>query len=618
MDSSQRKSFKLAGRRVFHRNYLFLVFLCLILSLFGTEGNLSVMILEVKDSGAFENITEQEPTSILDSQDVFQDIVNGDLGKSIQTSDQILQNIRETESGNEILGRTNGVLAGLVNAVASGKLYVDLAMRLRSLTETDQGAALLFMVLDLLRTVLIWIFIRNIYCGIIRRLFLELRIYDKIPFTDALHFAEVRRWFKASWTLFVKEVFYFLWSLTIVGAVIKYYSYYAVPYIVAENPGIGTLEAITLSRRMMNGHKKEAFLFDLSYIGWYLLMLVTLGLSDLFYGLPYRMAGRSEYYCYLRSLAIRNQIPLSEKLDDRYLYEKADKILLYETYFDVVDRQAYLLENKVELSPKSQFVSRWFGIWLGTLKKKKQYEELEGIKYQMHNDRNRRDGRAYPKRLNPRYKASGIRLKMPFTFLRSYSVWTLMLLFILFSSVGWIWEVSLHLMQGEGFINRGMLHGPWIPIYGAGGIIALMLCTRFRKNPVKEFFFSVLLCGCIEYLGAYILETRYHEKWWSYEGNFLNLHGRICAEGLLVFGVACMLVVYLIAPLFDYFLSMMKNRVLCMIAVSLMAVFVVDAAYSSVNPNMVKGAIVAHDQETDSVPPDGQSSSETGAEENAA
>ena len=135
---------------------------------------------------------------------------------------------------------------------------------------------------------------------------------------------------------------------------------------------------------------------------------------------------------------------------------------------------------------------------------------------------------------------------------------------------------------------------------------------------MKEFFFSVLLCGCIEYLGAYILETRYHEKWWSYEGNFLNLHGRICAEGLLVFGVACMLVVYLIAPLFDYFLSMMKNRVLCMIAVSLMAVFVVDAAYSSVNPNMVKGAIVAHDQETDSVPPDGQSSSETGAEENAA
>ena len=49
-----------------------------------------------------------------------------------------------------------------------------------------------------------------------------------------------------------------------------------------------------------------------------------------------------------------------------------------------------------------------------------------------------------------------------------------------------------------------------------------------------------------------------------------------------------------------------------------MAVFVVDAAYSSVNPNMVKGAIVAHDQETDAVPPDGQSSSETEAEEDAA
>ncbi len=618
MDSTQRKMFKQAGRRVFHRNYLFLVFLCLILSLFGTEGDLSVMILKTKEPNSFESITEQKPSSILNAQDVYNDLANGDLAKSIQTSDQILDNIRETESGNEILGRTNGVLAGLVNAAASGKLYVDLAMRLRSITKTDEGAALLFLVLDMLRTVLIWIFIRNVYGGIIRRLFLELRIYDKIPFTDALHFAEVRRWFKAAWTLFVKDLFLLLWSLTIVGGFIKYYSYYAVPYIVAENPGIGPLEAITLSRRMMDGHKKEAFLFDLSYIGWYLLLCVTLGLSDLFYGLPYRMAGRSEYYCYLRAQAIQKQIPLSEKLDDRYLYEKADKILLYETYFDVVDKQAYLLENKVELSPRKQFASRWFGIWIGTLKKKKQYEELEGIKYQMYNDRNRRDGRAYPMRLNPRYKASGIHLKMPFTFLRSYSVWTLMLLFLLFSSVGWIWEVSLHLMQGDGFINRGMLHGPWIPIYGTGGIIALMLCTRFRKNPVKEFFFSILLCGCIEYLGAYMLETRYHEKWWSYEGNFLNLQGRICAEGLLVFGVACMLVVYLIAPLFDYFLSMLKSRVLLIIAVSLMAVFAVDVVYSSGHPNMAKGAIVANDQESDAVPPDGQDAGETEAEEHAA
>ena len=96
-----------------------------------------------------------------------------------------------------------------------------------------------------------------------------------------------------------------------------------------------------------------------------------------------------------------------------------------------------------------------------------------------------------------------------------------------------------------------------------------------------------------------MLETVYHEKWWSYEGNFLNLHGRICAEGLLVFGVACMLVVYLMAPLFDYFASRLKNQILALVSIGLLVVFVGDLAYSSHHPNMVKGAIEAHDEATE-------------------
>ena len=609
MDGSMRKQFKQAGRRVFHKKYLLLVFLCLILALFGTENKRLVSLLKMQNPASMDAADEQDETkisSILNADDVYTDIVSGDLGKGIRESDEILQTIQETESGNTVLGRSRGVLAGLVNSIASGKLYLALAMKLRTLTKTDTGAAQLFLIIDLLRVVLVWIFFKNVLSGIIRRLFLEARIYDRIPFSDWLHFAQVRHWFKASWTLFVKDVFYGLWSLTIVGAVIKYYSYYAVPYIVAENPGIGTLEAVTLSRRMMDGHKKEAFLLDLSYIGWYVLEIVTFGLSDLFYGFPYRLAGRTEYYCYLREQALQKQIPLAEKLDDRYLYEKADKILLYETYFDVVDKQTYIHENNIVLSKWKQFMSKWFGLWMGTLDNKKRYEELEGIKYQMYYDMKRRDGLAYPQKLNPRYKASGIRLKMPFTFLRSYSVWTVILLFLLFSAIGWGWEVSLHLMQGDGFINRGMMHGPWIPIYGTGGVIALLLCTRFRKQPVKELFVSIALCGGIEYLGAYMLETRYHEKWWSYEGNFLNLHGRICAEGLIVFGIACMLVVYLIAPLFDYAVSLLKKNVLIMLAVVLMGIFLADLVYSSVHPNMVEGAIEAHDEETEEPDPEGQ------------
>ncbi len=596
MDKDNRRAWKTAGRKVFHRNYLLLVFLCLLLSFFGTEGGRSVSLFKSKEPVPSESEQTQTPSSILNASDVYNEIVSGDFIEGTQVSDEILENIEASSKDNKILGRTNGVMAGMINSFASGKLYLRIAKSLRSLTKTDEGAAILFLVLDMLRIALVWIFLQNVYSAILRRTFLELRIYDRYPFLNLLHFAEIRRWFKASWTMAVKDLFLLLWSFTIIGGFIKYYSYFAVPYIVAENPGIGTLEAITLSRKMMNGHKKEAFLFDLSYIGWILLSCVTIGLSDLFYGLPYRIAGRTEYYVWLRTLAKQQQIPSSEKLDDTYLFEKADKLLLYDTYFDVVDKQVYIHDNRITLSRVKQFASKWFGLWLGTLDKKKSYEELEEIKYQIYQDTKRRDGESYPSRLNPRYHKAKFKLQVPFTFLRSYSVWTLILLFILFSAIGWGWEVSLHLMNGDGFINRGMMHGPWIPIYGTGGIIALMLCSRFRKHPVQEFFFSVALCGAIEYLGAYMLETRYHERWWSYDGNFLNLHGRICAEGLLVFGIACMLVVYLIAPLFDYVLSYLKKQILITIAVVLIGVFAIDLVYSTQHPNMVKGAIESHEE----------------------
>ena len=142
-------------------------------------------------------------------------------------------------------------------------------------------------------------------------------------------------------------------------------------------------------------------------------------------------------------------------------------------------------------------------------------------------------------------------------------------------------------------MNRGTLLGPWLPIYGAGGVVVLILCSRFRRQPVLEFVTAIVLCGILEYFSAWYLETKFHRRWWSYDGYFLNLHGRICAEGLLVFGVGCCIVVYLIAPMFDFLLSKIKTSILIPICVVLGVLFVVDEVHSSTHPNMAKGAVEA-------------------------
>ena len=78
-------------------------------------------------------------------------------------------------------------------------------------------------------------------------------------------------------------------------------------------------------------------------------------------------------------------------------------------------------------------------------------------------------------------------------------------------------------------------------------------------------------------------------KWWDYSGYFLNLNGRICAEGLLVFGIGGLAITYAIAPMVDNLVSRISEKRLKAVCTVLLAVFFVDAVYSQIHPNSGKG-----------------------------
>lgn len=102
-------------------------------------------------------------------------------------------------------------------------------------------------------------------------------------------------------TMFFKDLYLFLWYLCfIIPGLVKSYSYKMVPYILAEDPFIDYKDAINLSREMMNGHKWRAFVLDLSFIGWYLLSALTLGILHIFYVGPYTCVTDAELYRTLR------------------------------------------------------------------------------------------------------------------------------------------------------------------------------------------------------------------------------------------------------------------------------------------------------------------------------
>ena len=102
-------------------------------------------------------------------------------------------------------------------------------------------------------------------------------------------------------TLFLRDLYIVLWSLLfVIPGIVKAYSYKMVPYILAENPDMPANEVITRSREMMNGNKWQAFLLDLSFIGWILLGIVTLGLGFVFWTAPYMNSTSAALYLKLK------------------------------------------------------------------------------------------------------------------------------------------------------------------------------------------------------------------------------------------------------------------------------------------------------------------------------
>ena len=106
-----------------------------------------------------------------------------------------------------------------------------------------------------------------------------------------------KEWFsKSLLTLLLMYVYILLWTLLlIIPGIIKALSYAMTPYVLKDNPNMKSNEAIEESMRLMSGHKAELFLLSLSFIGWALLSLLTLGIGFLWL-IPYMQTAFAYFY----------------------------------------------------------------------------------------------------------------------------------------------------------------------------------------------------------------------------------------------------------------------------------------------------------------------------------
>ena len=111
---------------------------------------------------------------------------------------------------------------------------------------------------------------------------------------------------KAVWLNIITNFFVFLWSLLLViPGIIKVFSYAAAPFILADNPELTAREALSESKRIMDGHKFDLFVLQLSFFWWYILSAITFGIAYI-YVVPYFQATMANFYNDIKDKTVEN------------------------------------------------------------------------------------------------------------------------------------------------------------------------------------------------------------------------------------------------------------------------------------------------------------------------
>lgn len=156
--------------------------------------------------------------------------------------------------------------------------------------------------------------------------------------------------------------------------------------------------------------------------------------------------------------------------------------------------------------------------------------------------------------------------------------WTLFLVFTAYSFIGWLCESIFCSLPAGKWINRGFLNGPFCPIYGTGGILAVTLLTPFQHDLFLLYFAGVAITTALEYVTALALEKIFHTKYWDYSAHRINFQGRICLDNSLLFGVMCVVGMKVIHPALLHLLRQIPDGLLPFLSGFFMLYFLCDTA----------------------------------------
>jgi uncharacterized membrane protein len=140
---------------------------------------------------------------------------------------------------------------------------------------------------------------------------------------------------------------------------------------------------------------------------------------------------------------------------------------------------------------------------------------------------------------------------------------TIYLLYLyIYSFVGWVYETTFVSTREKKFINRGFMHGPFLPIYGAGALIIIFANKFSHSNGIEFFLISIVFCTFMELCTGLVMESLFKVRYWDYRKIPGNIKGYIAPPVSLFWGILALILNYFVHPFISHCLSYIPFRYL--------------------------------------------------------
>lgn len=153
-------------------------------------------------------------------------------------------------------------------------------------------------------------------------------------------------------------------------------------------------------------------------------------------------------------------------------------------------------------------------------------------------------------------------------------------LFYFYCFGGWCFESVFVSLKSRKWVNRGFMRGPFLPLYGSGAIMMLVVSKPFADNVLLTYIAGVIGATALEYVTGIVMETLFQVRYWDYTGRFMNFQGRICLRSSVTWGFFTIMMTRVIHLPIEQFMFSMPVRILNYVTVLLTIYIVADFTLS--------------------------------------